>query len=79
MVELDHEGISIRRQCELLGVNRTSLYYQPIGESEENLQLMRLLKRSNAEVFTRNGENVLGSERFGQIVPGAREPAFEAV
>ena len=45
MVELDHEGISIRRQCELLGVNRTSLYYQPIGESEENLQLMRLLDK----------------------------------
>ena len=44
-MELDHEGISIRRQCELLGVNRTSLYYQPIGESEENLQLMRLLDK----------------------------------
>jgi putative transposase len=27
----------------LLGVNRASLYYQPIGESEENLRLMRLL------------------------------------
>ena len=33
----------MRRQCELLGVNRSGLYYQPMGESEENLQLMRLL------------------------------------
>ena len=37
------EEISIRRQCELLGVNRAGLYYQPLSESEENLRLMRLL------------------------------------
>jgi putative transposase len=42
-VDLDHETISIRRQCELLGVNRTSLYYTPVGESKENLRLMRLI------------------------------------
>jgi putative transposase len=43
LVELAHPRLSMRRQCELLGVNRTSLYYQPVGESEENLLLMRLL------------------------------------
>jgi putative transposase len=42
-VERDHAEISVRRQCELLGVNRSGLYYAPIGESEENLLLMRLL------------------------------------
>ena len=35
--------ISIRRQCELLGVTRSGMYYEPAGESEENLLLMRLL------------------------------------
>lgn len=35
--------LSQRRQCELLGLNRAGLYYQPVGESEENLGLMRLL------------------------------------
>lgn len=34
---------SIRQQCELLSLNRSSLYYQPVGESEDNLRLMRLL------------------------------------
>ena len=34
---------SLRRQCELLGLNRSGLYYRPAGESEENLGLMRLL------------------------------------
>jgi putative transposase len=40
-VDWDHNTISIRRQSELLGVNRASLYYAPLGESEENLRLMR--------------------------------------
>jgi len=41
LVDRDQETISIRRQCQLLGVNRASLYYTPVGESEENLRLMR--------------------------------------
>jgi len=43
MLEPKHEIFSQRKQCELLGVNRSSLYYQPKGESRENLSLMRLL------------------------------------
>jgi hypothetical protein len=31
------------RQCQLLGLARSSLYYQPRGESERNLHLLRLL------------------------------------
>ena len=43
MVEPEQTGISVRRQCDLLGVNRSGLYYEPLGESRENLLLMRLL------------------------------------
>ena len=43
LVERDHPEITMRRQCELLGVNRAGLHYQEAGESEENLRLMRLL------------------------------------
>ena len=35
--------MSIARQCELLGLPRSSYYYEPVPESEENLLLMRLL------------------------------------
>lgn len=35
--------MSLRRQCELIGLPRASLYYQPTGESELNLKLMRLI------------------------------------
>ncbi len=31
------------RQCELLGLARSSWYYQPVGESAETLELLRLL------------------------------------
>jgi putative transposase len=35
--------LSVRRQCQLLGLNRSSLYYQPAAETAENLRLMRLI------------------------------------
>ncbi len=35
--------LSLRRQCELLGLNRSSWYYVPVTESDENLCLMRLI------------------------------------
>ena len=37
----DHQTLSIHRQCELLGLSRSSWYYVPVGESAENLALMR--------------------------------------
>jgi putative transposase len=41
--------LSLSRQCELLGVGRSGWYYQPRGESAENLALMRALD----ELYTR--------------------------
>jgi putative transposase len=35
--------LSIVRQCDLLGLARSSYYYEPVPESEEDLLLMRLL------------------------------------
>jgi putative transposase len=35
--------ISINRQCELLQIHRSGLYYSPATESKENLHLMRLM------------------------------------
>ncbi len=43
MVERDSPELSMVRQCRLLGISRGSLYYQPKGESAENLALMRRL------------------------------------
>jgi len=43
MIEAEHPVLSVRRQCDLLGLARSGLYYEPQGESPENLALMRLL------------------------------------
>ena len=43
MIEADHPRISIIRQCELLGVNRSGFYYRPEPESSLNIELMHLL------------------------------------
>src|SRR5262249_57432665 len=43
MIEPDHNSISVRRQCQLIGLSRASLYYEPAEESAKNLLLMRLL------------------------------------
>jgi putative transposase len=43
LIEPAHPQLSIRRQCALLGLARSTLYDQPLGDSAENLQLRRLL------------------------------------
>lgn len=40
-IEPDHPHLSVRRQCELLGLSRASFYREPARESTANLRLMR--------------------------------------
>jgi putative transposase len=39
----DNEQLSIRKQCELLEISRSSVYYDTVGESDVNLHIMRLM------------------------------------
>ena len=43
LAEKDHKNLSIVKQCGLLKINRSGLYYKPVKESEENPELMRLM------------------------------------
>ena len=43
MVETDHPGLGIARQCELVAISRSSFYYAAKGEDPLNLALMRLI------------------------------------
>ena len=43
MIDNDNNVISIARQCELVSISRSGYYYQPTGETELNLRLMRLI------------------------------------
>ena len=42
-MEYGNEKVSVSRQCELLGLPRSTLYYRRRGASAEDLELMRLL------------------------------------
>ncbi len=69
LVEVDHPELSVRHQCELLGLNRSTFYYEPTGASPEDLRLMRLIdeqytahpfygSRKMTEWLTRQGEEI---------------------
>jgi putative transposase len=48
MIETQHPELSIKEQCKLLEMARSTFYYESAGESEENLAIMRRLD----ELFT---------------------------
>lgn len=54
--------LSIARQAKLLGISRSSVYYRPRPESQEELDLLKLLD----ELFTENP--MYGSRRLQQML-----------
>ncbi len=49
MVDSDHEALSVVRQCALLSIARSGLYYKKTGESAINLVLMQEIDRAFTE------------------------------
>lgn len=43
LVEPENSNVSITRQCDILGLCRSSYYYKPAAESPLNLELMRII------------------------------------
>ena len=65
-IEPELRGLSVRRQCELLGLNRSSWYYEPLGESAENLAWMRRIDEQYLKTpfyGSRKMAEVLGIDR----------------
>ncbi|ACA59268.1 integrase, catalytic region [Candidatus Desulforudis audaxviator MP104C] len=49
MVERNHLQMSVKRQAELLGVNRASIYCKPSDQEDKDIELMHLID----EIYTR--------------------------
>ena len=49
MVDRRLPSLSVVRQCKLLGVSRSTVYYQSVGASQEELELMKLIDRQYLE------------------------------
>ena len=58
--------LSIQKQCELAGISRSSYYYEPCPETDENLQLMRRLDELHMEI------PVYGSRRLVAVLERER-------
>jgi putative transposase len=43
MISPRHKTISLRRQCDILSIPRSSLYYQPVAEKPENVKMMHIM------------------------------------
>jgi len=78
MVDPGHQALSIVRQCELLSISRSGFYYEPVGETAENLALMRLIDqqfletpwygaRQMARHLRRHGQSV-GRKRMRRLM-----------
>jgi len=78
MVDSKHSQLSIRRQCEILRISRSSYYYESKGESELHLKLMRLIdeqfletpyygSRQMARHLRRQGYNI-GRKRVQRLM-----------
>lgn len=57
LIDPTHAHLSVNQQCGLLGLARSTYYYQPVGESAQNLALMERIDK----LFTARPE--LGVER----------------
>jgi len=86
MVDPKHPELSIARQCKLLKISRSTYYYEPKGESELNLKLMRLIdeqfletpfygSRQKRRHLRRQGYNV-GRKRVWRLM---RRMGIEAI
>lgn len=49
LVNPRHKELSVRAQTELLEIPRSTLYYKPIGESPENLEIMQKMDKHHIE------------------------------
>ena len=80
LVEPDNPQLSIRRQCQLLGLSRSTYYLGPATASEEDLRLMRLIDQQFLRTpFYGSRRMTMFLERSGEMVNRKRVQRLMAV
>ena len=67
LLQRDHESLSIRRQCQLLRVARSSIYRPPRPANDNDIELMRreaLARFGRPEIFNTNQGSQFTSAAF---------------
>jgi len=78
MIEPNLPSLSVGKQCALLSISRSSFYYEPKGESEMNLDLMRLIDKQFLETpfygvrqmtwHLRNEDHLVNEKRIRRLM-----------
>jgi len=78
MIEPNLPGLSVGKQCALLSISRSSFYYEPKGETELNLDLMRLIDKQFLETpfygvrqmtwHLRNEDHLVNEKRIRRLM-----------
>lgn len=58
MISKDHTDLSIVKQARLLQLHRSGFYYRPKGESELNLELMRLMDEHYSDHYFKGAKRM---------------------
>ncbi len=74
MVKQNHPDLNVRRQCSLLSLSRSSLYYHLCGESAENLAFMEVI-HCPAGAFKECCRKGTGSSRKRPSTARGKRPA----
>ena len=67
-IDPDHSDLSVRRQCQLLGLHRATFYREPAAESSANLALMRRIDEQSMQT------PFYGSRRMAEVLGTRRRP-----
>ena len=67
--------LPVTRQCRILGVGRSTYYYEPVGESQENMALMRVIDELYLERPTRGSRSMRDALEDRGVFVG-RHPAM---
>ena len=78
LTDRQHRHLSIVRQCQLMGVSRSSLYYRPKETSQQDLSLMQAMDRQYlktpfelvSEVFSRTNIVIKTASNYGRLLVG---------
>jgi putative transposase len=70
LISSSHSKLSIAKQCKLLEIHRSVFYYKPVGESDLNFELMKLIDRiwtDNPHCGSRSIRDILNLDYSYQV------------
>ena len=79
MIDREEPKLSLVRQCALLGISRSSLYYLPTEAGAEDLELMALIDQQYLKTPFYGSRRMIENRMYEQRRPNTSKPKDELV